>query len=249
MMFNQAPESIKLINKSRTCSYCQAKMLLTHIKTPRQVPVGAKDLGLTDSFIAFKCPQYGQTDRSGIVPCQRCGALVYEPKEDRAHFNEYSTVSPKCYKSDVKLLALYMLLEDGNPAFPDGHTPFKVMGCTKCTPCRTCKQALETYDLDCCTMANLEHGTIFMFHHGASHPCGARRREAAREQELRKKEQEARNLELQRQRTREQLERERLAAEQEKSRRIKHRLCLKCAKPLGMMDKMSGRQEHVTCPR
>ena len=58
-----------------TCSYCKTEMSVQRIRVKRPVPAGAKDLGLSDDAVVWKCPRCEQTETSGIGKCSKCGAV------------------------------------------------------------------------------------------------------------------------------------------------------------------------------
>ncbi len=61
------------------CDYCEANMTVTRIKVKRPVPDGAKDLGLLDNVVVWKCSKCDQTKTDGIGKCHTCsreGPLV-----------------------------------------------------------------------------------------------------------------------------------------------------------------------------
>ncbi len=48
-------------------------MAVERIKVKRRVPAGAKDLGLFDNVVVWKCPKCEQTQKEGIAKCHTCG--------------------------------------------------------------------------------------------------------------------------------------------------------------------------------
>jgi len=115
-----------------TCSYCISKMTLTIETIKRKVPPGAKNLGLSDEMMCWKCLKCEQTSREGIVACG-CGKETLDVGRP-----ELSTIKDV----PIRLVGSTHRNYEVNTYY---HT---AAGCTSCVKCGICKQPLVSYDFE-----------------------------------------------------------------------------------------------------
>ena len=207
---------IAVINK--TCSYCKSKMTLTMAVFKREVSRGAKDLGLSDERMCWKCPKCGQTSQKGIVVCA-CGrdALVQGQPGSSTIQNV-----PTC-------------LEVGTSQWVRGDPNLGGrVGCTGCAKCEICGQPLSTAVFESTGgVDRSDDMEVYTMHYSYAHSKCAKER---RKEEERRREEEERKLAARRE-----------EEERQRQYRIREGLCFACGRALGFLDKAAGRQRHKQC--
>lgn len=200
------------------CSYCGSKMTLTMVAIKRKVPPGAKDLGISDEMMCWKCQKCEQTSREGINVCGICSKETLDVGGP-----ELSTIT----NVPIKLIETrYWVSGHG---ISDGYTA----GCTACAKCSICKLPLASRDFKKTEKEEkAANGETITWHYSYSHSkCiedERRRKEEAHEQWKRQKQLKEQE-------------------EKERQYRIREALCVTCGRALTFLDKFANRQKHKAC--
>jgi hypothetical protein len=220
--------------ENKECSYCGSEMKIAKLRTKRAVPQGAKDLGLFDEVVCWKCPQCEQTTTKTIEVCD-CGSYMLSGSNQAPDPNAYEKGAPHF---QVKLMR--QLSDESATGVGNDYR------CTACIKCYECHQALNTYDFvegeDYTHIVRDEisynNRPIIQMTYAYFHkPCLDKRQRADAEKKRQKEEEIRRRFE----------EEKRQKEEKERQRRIQKGLCITCGSPLGFTDKMTGRQTHKRC--
>jgi hypothetical protein len=204
------------------------KVAINRVK--RAVPKGAKDLNLFDEVVAWRCPQCERLDTELVGMC-RCGYhVLLEPWHE--------AVPDDCaYENDAPRFQAYL---PGCIQVIRGDYKYYNYGCTGCIVCPGCKQILNSIDIesewreDWKNEERNEFTYFLTYFHKQCH------------EHLRLEAQKKYQTEQAQKQIEEETHRQK-AWQVECDRRIKNRLCVHCGSPLGLIDKLSGRQSHARC--
>ncbi len=137
------------------CDYCGSSMNITTIPVKRIVPKGAKDLGLYDDVISWKCLKCESTKTTGLSKCSKCckeGPIA----SDDIFGDAVNTPTWKNLSFPLLLETVY------HSDYPSGAT-------YECIDCRLCKQCNQSIGSKSYVVRHDSYeGTSWRHHHHVS---------------------------------------------------------------------------------